>query len=86
MARSNQAACRGIIGIADDGCPIVTADYDCPLWQGQPDAAYAVHECWYCIYADFRKSAQIYLAQSICRHPGNRVEVRRKNDIGSDIG
>ena len=36
----------------------------------------AVRECWYCRYADFRKSTKLHIRSSICRCMENRVDTR----------
>lgn len=71
----NEKTIRGIIGITDDGQPIVTADYQCPHFTEQAARLTGVQECWYCKFADFRKTCDIMLRQSICRCPQNRVSV-----------
>ncbi|MEG2745591.1 MAG: diguanylate cyclase, partial [Oscillospiraceae bacterium] len=71
----NEKTVRGIIGITDEGQPIVTADYQCPNFTEQAAWLTGIRECWYCKYADFRKSCDINLQQSICRCTGNRVNI-----------
>ncbi|MEG1773790.1 MAG: sensor domain-containing diguanylate cyclase, partial [Oscillospiraceae bacterium] len=68
-------AIRGIIGITDEGQPIVTADYQCPHFMTQAARLTGVRECWYCEFSDFRKTCDITLKQSLCRCPKNRVKV-----------
>ena len=68
-------ACDGIVGISDEGNPLVRATYKCGFFTGQPDALCPMQECWYCKYADFRKSETVKIVISICRHPCNRVTV-----------
>ena len=48
-----------VIGVTDDGYPIVTEDYSCPYFTGTSRSMPAVRECWYCRYADFRKSTKL---------------------------
>lgn len=69
----HDAASAGIIGFTDDGQPLVTALYSCPLWEEGPQCFSSIRECWYCRYADFRKTNNILLGQSICRCPQNRI-------------
>lgn len=64
-----------MIGVTDEGFPIVTEDYTCPRWEGSGGGLAAVRECWYCRYADFRKRTDVNLAQSVCRCPENRGAV-----------
>ncbi|MEG1687115.1 MAG: sensor domain-containing diguanylate cyclase [Angelakisella sp.] len=71
----NENVARGVIGITDAGQPIVTADYQCPHFSEQSVRLIGTQECWYCQFADFRKSYEITLHQSICRCPQNRVRV-----------
>lgn len=62
-----------VIGVTDEGYPIVTEDYSCPRWAGSGRGLSNVRECWYCKYADFRKSTELHMHSSICRCPENRV-------------
>lgn len=74
----------GVIGVTDDGYPIVTEAHSCPRWAGGRKGRPDVKECWYCKYADFRKSTELKIRKSICRCPENRVETRlgfTKNEI-----
>lgn len=64
---------EGIIGITDDGYPIVTGEHTCPFWQAGKMGLCSMHECWYCRFADFRKSSRITLEKSVCRNPRCRV-------------
>lgn len=71
-----------VIGVTDDGYPIVTEDYGCPRWEAAQKKG-CTQECWYCKYADFRKSIQVSIHSSVCRCPENRVDVDsgfRKNE------
>lgn len=61
-----------VIGVTDEGYPIVTEDYGCPRWVGSGGGLSTVRECWYCKYADFRKRTDVTFSQSVCRCPGNR--------------
>ena len=65
-----------VIGVTDDGYPIVTEDYSCPYFTGTSRSMPAVRECWYCRYADFRKSTKLHIRSSICRCMENRVDTR----------
>lgn len=67
----------GVIGVTDEGCPIVTEDYCCAHWKGAAEGLSAVHECWYCKYADFRKRVDLTIYRSVCRCPENRAEITR---------
>lgn len=63
----------GVIGITDDGYPIVTDDHACPYWQTGTEGLCSMQECWYCKFADFRKTSRMTLQKSICRNPRCRV-------------
>ncbi|MFR5011725.1 MAG: hypothetical protein ACLTDI_12600 [Acutalibacteraceae bacterium] len=65
-----------VIGVTDDGYPIVTEDYSCPYFTGTSRSMPAVRECWYCRHADFRKSTKPDIRSSICRRMENRVDTR----------
>ncbi len=71
----HDAASFGIIGFTDDGCPLVTASYACPFWEEGPQCFSLIRECWYCRYADFRKTNNVVIRQSVCRCPQNRIVV-----------
>lgn len=66
----------GMIGITNDGYPIVLPNYVCPYFEEDEHMTYNVKECWYCRFADFRKSNEIMLENSVCRHERNRVHTR----------
>ena len=66
------AAHGAVIGVTDQGYPIVTEGYSCPRWAGSGQGLSTIRECWYCKYADFRKRTDVTLAQSVCRCPANR--------------
>lgn len=69
---------KDIIGITDGGMPIVLPQHCCEHWScGGVPMMIGSKECWYCRWADFRKSAEVALEQSICRCPENRVVVMR---------
>lgn len=63
----------GIIGITDDGYPIVTGEHACLYWQAGTLGLCTIHECWYCKFADFRKTSRMTLQKSICRNPRCRI-------------
>ncbi|MEG1404887.1 MAG: hypothetical protein RSC52_05205 [Oscillospiraceae bacterium] len=68
----------GIIGVTDEGYPIVAHTNSCGLWVGQsPGGLCPTRECWYCKYADFRKTTAITMQTSICRHPGNKMPIEK---------
>ena len=69
-----------VIGVTDDGYPIVTEDYSCPYFTGTSRSMPAVRECWYCKYADFRKRTDVTLSVSICRCPVNRAAILRDSE------
>ena len=69
-----------VVGVTDEGCPIVTEDYSCPCWTGSGRGLSAVRECWYCKYADFRKRTDVTLSVSICRCPVNRAAILRDSE------
>ena len=64
---------EGVIGITDDGYLIVTGRHICADWRPDTDCLYPLRECWYCAYADFRKTFVYTLQKSICRNPRRRV-------------
>lgn len=73
-----------MIGVTDEGYPKVTEDYCCPHWAGTGGGLASVRECWYCKYADFRKSTAVHISSSICRCQKNRVDTKfgfTKNEI-----
>lgn len=84
---ANEQTCpvrpQGVIGVTDDGYPIVTGEYGCIHWQAGTVGLCAMRECWYCRYADFRKTTDAALARSICRCPYNRMNIRPsgKNEL-----
>lgn len=65
-----------VIGITDEGYPIVTEDHSCPHWVASGRGLSTVRECWYCKYADFRKSTSVHMSSSICRCMENRVDTQ----------
>ena len=66
---------KNIIGITDEGMPIVLPQHCCEHWSSGNVPMFGSKECWYCRWADFRKSAEVTLEQSVCRCPENRVGV-----------
>ncbi|MEG2177173.1 MAG: hypothetical protein RRY97_09890 [Oscillibacter sp.] len=63
-----------VAGFTEEGYPIVTHTYHCPLWTAHSAVGLCpTRECWYCAYSDFRKTTSVMLERSVCRHPGNRV-------------
>ncbi|WP_242943102.1 hypothetical protein [Hydrogenoanaerobacterium saccharovorans] len=62
-----------MIGITEDGYPIVTGEYSCPNWEAGAGGTFEMRECWYCKYADFRKTTQIVLEKSICHCPSYHI-------------
>ncbi|MEG1780964.1 MAG: diguanylate cyclase [Clostridium sp.] len=71
---SNHKLC-GIIGITDAGQPIVTSCHRCPHFEEHVALVPTIKECAYCKFADFHKSNDIALKQSICRCPQNQVAI-----------
>lgn len=68
------------VGITDTGQPLVLADGHCPYYRpGKNRLMRGCATCWYCQWADFRKSVDITLAQSVCRCPQNRVSILSGN-------
>lgn len=65
-----------VIGVTDEGYPIVTEDYGCPHFVASSRGLASVRECWYCKYADFRKSTEVHMRSSICRCMENRVDTQ----------
>ena len=73
-----------IVGVTDDGYPIITEGYCCNHWAPAKGTG-RIKECWYCKYADFRKSTELHIQTSVCRCPDNRVDTRldfQKNEEG----
>lgn len=70
------------IGITDTGQPIVTPEQSCECFKVGEKPLMDSRTCWYCRYADFRKTTAVRLGQSICRCPQNQVpiEVDNKNE------
>lgn len=64
-----------MIGMTDMGQPIVPADGLCEHWSPGKSPTIQRRECWYCRWADFRKTTEITLQQSVCRCPEARVSV-----------
>lgn len=64
-----------IIGLTDAGEPIIPADGLCEHWSPGKSPTIQRRECWYCRWADFRKTTEVTLNQSVCRCPENRVPV-----------
>lgn len=78
-----------VIGVTDEGFLIVTHTHHCPHWSPQgADVLCPTRECWYCRWADFRKTTQVRLKYSVCRNPNNQVAVDpgRKNETPSNQG
>ena len=69
-----------IIGFTDTGQPLVLPDYGCERFSPGPNRLLVSKTCWYCRYADFRKTADVALTQSICRCERNRVWVMHGNE------
>lgn len=79
-----------IIGFTDEGYPLVTPEYGCIYWrESSVEASYA-RECQYCHFADFQKTKEIVLRQSVCRCSQKRVSVvqgaKNEQDDLSAIG
>lgn len=71
---------QGVIGITDDGYPIVTSEHTCPYWQTDTMGLCAMPECWYCKFSDFRKSSRMTLQKSICRNPRCTIGTKIQED------
>lgn len=65
------------VGVTDGGQPLVLADSTCPHWLPGKMPMLDSRTCWYCRYADFRKTTEVILFQSVCRCPHNRLAVLR---------
>ncbi len=63
------------IGFTDMGQPLVLAEGCCEYWQPGKNKIIGGKSCWYCKYADFRKTTQVVLSQSVCRCPHNQVSI-----------
>lgn len=66
---------ENVIGITDEGMPIVLPQHCCEHWAAGKIPMLGIRECWYCRWADFRKTVDVTLAQSVCRCPKNQVIV-----------
>lgn len=64
-----------IVGFTDTGQPIVLPEHACPNFRAGRDRLLESRICWYCQWADFRKTTDTALMKSICRCPNNRVTV-----------
>ena len=71
---------RGVVGFSDGGAPIVLPEHSCGRFRPGRDRLLESRTCWYCLWADFRKTTDVTIAQSICRCPGNRVQVLTGNE------
>ena len=69
-----------IVGFTDTGQPLVLPEHSCPRFRPGRDRLLQGRSCWYCQWADFRKTADIALTQSVCRCPENRVTVYHGNE------
>lgn len=69
MKKNDNMDSKGIIGFSDDGCPIILPDGVCDFFEPLTDISYNLKECWYCKYADFRKTTDVFIEQSLCRNP-----------------
>ena len=49
----------------------------CPAFEPRTNTPSGLRQCWYCRYADFRKSNEIMLENSVCRHVLNQVKTRK---------
>lgn len=63
----------GIIGYTDTGEPIVGSDHSCIYFKEQDGVLSSAHECWYCLFSDFRKTCEVVMTQSICHCAENRL-------------
>lgn len=64
------------VGITDTGQPLVLADGHCPYFRpGKNRLVAGCTTCWYCQWADFRKTVYVTLAQSVCRCPRNQISI-----------
>lgn len=79
---------QAILGFTDWGQPIISAEYHCPYWLPGKAPTLNSKTCWYCRYADFRKTTDAVLFQSVCRCPENRVGIVRgqKNEAPETKG
>lgn len=65
----------GVVGFTDTRQPIILPVHGCKSFLAGRDRLLESRTCWYCKWADFRKTADTSLAQSICRCPNNRVTI-----------
>lgn len=68
------------IGITDTGQPLVLADGCCEYWIPGSHRLLNSKTCWYCQWADFRKTTLITISHSICRCLENRVPIVRGSE------
>ncbi|MEF9970622.1 MAG: hypothetical protein RSD01_08615 [Ruthenibacterium sp.] len=69
-----------VLGVTDGGLPIVMPNGTCEHWQHSALPVLSnIKECWYCHWADFRKTTDLSLEKSICRCPENAVKVQCGN-------
>ena len=71
---------ESFVGFTDTGQPLVLAEGGCEHFIPGKHRLLAAETCWYCRYADFRKTVEVTLAHSVCRCPHNRVCILSENE------
>lgn len=71
---------ESFVGITDTGQPLVLAEGCCAHFAPGKGRLLSSQSCWYCRYADFRKTVEVVLAHSVCRCPSNQVCILTKNE------
>lgn len=64
-----------VIGVTDAGAPIVPAGGTCEHWAPGRNPTLPRRVCWFCRWADFRKTTAATLKQSVCRCPENQLPI-----------
>ena len=72
---SDEKGKNGLVGFTDTGQPIVLPEHTCGSFLPGRDRLLESRICWYCRWADFRKTTDTALTQSICRCLKNQVAV-----------
>lgn len=68
------------VGFTDTGQPLVLADGCCEHFAPGKGRLLCGQSCWYCRYADFRKTVEATLIHSVCRCPGNQVCILKDHE------
>ncbi len=63
------------LGYSDEGYPLILSYSVCELFEASGDSSYPMKECWYCKHADFRKSTDVVIENSICKNPLKKITI-----------